>query len=66
MTRNDSPVVLHNITEKKYNKALNVSATDPIKKESEQPYKDWVFINYTFKRFEGLTQRGALKSVVLP
>lgn len=20
--------------------------------------KDWVFINYTFKRFEGLTQRG--------
>lgn len=21
--------------------------------------KDWVFINYTFKRFEGLTQRGA-------
>ena len=21
-------------------------------------YKDWVFINYTFKRFEGLTQRG--------
>lgn len=22
-------------------------------------YKDWVFINYTFKRFEGLTQRGA-------
>merc|ERR1712242_641430 len=22
------------------------------------PYKDWVFINYTFKRFEGLTQRG--------
>jgi len=23
-------------------------------------YKDWVFINYTFKRFEGLTQRGLL------
>jgi serine/threonine kinase 38 len=22
-------------------------------------YKDWVFINYTFKRFEGLTQRGS-------
>lgn len=21
-------------------------------------YKDWVFINYTYKRFEGLTQRG--------
>ena len=27
-------------------------------KEKGQPYKDWVFINYTFKRFEGLTQRG--------
>jgi len=25
-------------------------------KETGQPYKDWVFINYTFKRFEGLTQ----------
>ena len=22
--------------------------------------KDWVFLNYTFKRFEGLTQRGPL------
>lgn len=26
-----------------------------------QNYKDWVFINYTFKRFEGLTQRGNKK-----
>ena len=25
-------------------------------------YKDWVFINYTFKRFEGLTQRGSIPS----
>ena len=25
-----------------------------------QQTKDWVFINYTFKRFEGLTQRGPL------
>jgi len=24
--------------------------------ETGQPYKDWVFINYTFKRFEGLAQ----------
>ncbi|XP_055343238.1 serine/threonine-protein kinase tricornered-like [Paramacrobiotus metropolitanus] len=24
----------------------------------EMGYKDWVFLNYTFKRFEGLTQRG--------
>lgn len=30
-------------------------------KEGETTYKDWVFINYTFKRFEGLTQRGANK-----
>ena len=31
----------------------------PVKPDSKaQPYKDWVFINYTFKRFEGLTQRG--------
>lgn len=26
-----------------------------------QNYKDWVFINYTFKRFEGLSQRGNKK-----
>ena len=25
-----------------------------------QGSKDWVFINYTFKRFEGLTQRGPI------
>jgi len=24
----------------------------------ESKAKDWMFINYTFKRFEGLTQRG--------
>ena len=28
-------------------------------------YKDWVFINYTFKRFEGLTQRGHIPSAIL-
>lgn len=27
-------------------------------KEVDPKYKDWVFINYTYKRFEGLTQRG--------
>ena len=27
---------------------------------SSSSYKDWVFINYTFKRFEGLTQRGPI------
>uniref|UniRef100_A0A0A9X946 Serine/threonine-protein kinase tricornered n=1 Tax=Lygus hesperus TaxID=30085 RepID=A0A0A9X946_LYGHE len=30
----------------------------PAPQDGEVIYKDWVFINYTFKRFEGLTQRG--------
>ncbi|XP_018335941.1 serine/threonine-protein kinase tricorner isoform X2 [Agrilus planipennis] len=30
----------------------------PTNQDGEVQYKDWVFINYTFKRFEGLTQRG--------
>ncbi|XP_014211630.1 serine/threonine-protein kinase tricorner isoform X2 [Copidosoma floridanum] len=30
----------------------------PTSQDGEVIYKDWVFINYTFKRFEGLTQRG--------
>ncbi|KAI5700595.1 hypothetical protein M8J76_014283 [Diaphorina citri] len=30
----------------------------PLPQDGEIIYKDWVFINYTFKRFEGLTQRG--------
>ncbi|XP_077302381.1 serine/threonine-protein kinase tricornered-like [Arctopsyche grandis] len=30
----------------------------PIPQDGEVVYKDWVFINYTFRRFEGLTQRG--------
>lgn len=32
-------------------------ASAPLPPEGEV-LKDWVFINYTFKRFEGLTQRG--------
>uniref|UniRef100_A0A673KH28 non-specific serine/threonine protein kinase n=1 Tax=Sinocyclocheilus rhinocerous TaxID=307959 RepID=A0A673KH28_9TELE len=28
--------------------------------ESDYKNKDWVFINYTYKRFEGLTARGAI------
>jgi len=28
-----------------------------------QPYKDWVFLNYTFKRFEGLSERCERKLV---
>jgi len=42
----------------------------PSNNDTGQPYKDWVFINYTFKRFEGLTQRGPpvklAKEVVQP
>ena len=30
---------------------------------STQGSKDWVFINYTFKRFEGLTQRGPIPKI---
>ncbi len=29
---------------------------------NEEAKKDWVFQNYTFKRFEGLTQRGLHQS----
>lgn len=30
--------------------------------DKESKHKDWVFINYTYKRFEGLTQRGSRPS----
>lgn len=30
----------------------------PSEEQKDSKYKDWVFINYTYKRFEGLTQRG--------
>lgn len=32
--------------------------TPPKDDQKDAKYKDWVFINYTYKRFEGLTQRG--------
>lgn len=35
-----------------------ITACAPMPQDGEVIYKDWVFINYTFKRFEGLTQRG--------
>lgn len=35
-----------------------ISASAPLPQDGDVSYKDWVFINYTFKRFEGLTQRG--------
>lgn len=28
--------------------------------EPDYKSKDWVFLNYTYKRFEGLTQRGSI------
>jgi len=37
---------------------VDLKIPGPPAADSGQPYKDWVFINYTFKRFEGLTQRG--------
>ena len=40
------------------------AASAPPDKEGEPGCKDWVFINYTFKRFEGLTQRGVGRSNV--
>ena len=59
----------------KFHFHLNVTFTFPLSaapsnNDTGQPYKDWVFINYTFKRFEGLTQRGPpvkmAKEVVAP
>lgn len=34
----------------------------PVTNATEPDYKskDWVFLNYTYKRFEGLTQRGSI------
>jgi len=37
---------------------VDLKIPGPSNTDNGQPYKDWVFINYTFKRFEGLTQRG--------
>merc|ERR1712037_365142 len=36
------------------------SVTGPGYNASTASNRDWVFINYTFKRFEGLTQRGPI------
>ena len=47
--------IIHN----KLNLLYFISASAPTSQDGEVIYKDWVFINYTFKRFEGLTQRGA-------
>ncbi|XP_021953821.1 serine/threonine-protein kinase tricorner isoform X2 [Folsomia candida] len=39
---------------------LKIPAPSKDSKDGEPTYNDWVFINYTFKRFEGLTQRGPI------
>ena len=40
------------------------STATPVSNQTEADLKnkDWVFINYTYKRFEGLTARGAIPS----
>lgn len=40
---------------------LTANATEPDFKS-----KDWVFLNYTYKRFEGLTQRGTIPTYMKP
>ncbi|KAI8481728.1 Serine/threonine-protein kinase 38 [Branchiostoma belcheri] len=38
---------------------IELQPPTPTSKEGEEnKYKDWVFLNYTFKRFDALTQRG--------
>lgn len=41
---------------------LVLSVPVPNTTESDYKSKDWVFLNYTYKRFEGLTQRGSIPS----
>lgn len=38
------------------------SSTSSAAPEADLKNKDWVFVNYTYKRFEGLTARGAIPS----
>ncbi|RXG55493.1 Serine/threonine-protein kinase tricorner [Armadillidium vulgare] len=40
---------------------VDLKLPSPPVREGESGYKDWVFINYTYKRFEGLTQRGLVR-----
>lgn len=48
-------VVVKNVG--KIDENFRSTASAPLPQDGEI-LKDWVFINYTFKRFEGLTQRG--------
>ncbi|XP_056414361.1 serine/threonine-protein kinase 38 isoform X1 [Hyla sarda] len=44
-------------------KPISVASNHP---DSDFKNKDWVFINYTYKRFEGLTARGAMPTFSKP
>ncbi|CAH2220704.1 serine threonine- kinase 38 [Pelobates cultripes] len=44
-------------------KPMGVASSHP---DTDFKNKDWVFINYTYKRFEGLTARGALPTFIKP
>ena len=46
--------------EEKYYNPIIVLDPKSKKEKPEGPYQDWMFMNYTFKRFEGLTMRGAI------
>ena len=50
------PTVCNNVNNNSPNNPNNISGSG---NPNSNNYKDWVFINYTFKRFEGLTQRGS-------
>lgn len=55
-----TPIILTNLL---LNPLLSLSATVVTNhSEADLKSKDWVFINYTYKRFEGLTARGAIPS----
>lgn len=41
---------------------LTSSSSSSAAPEADLKNKDWVFVNYTYKRFEGLTARGAIPS----
>lgn len=41
-----------------FSEPIFLPASAPSPTQDGEVLKDWVFINYTFKRFEGLTQRG--------
>ena len=57
-------VFIHLISQslKKNNLCLTVLA--PPSKDSEVQVHDWLFINYTYKRFDGLTAKPKMKSSV--